>query len=388
MEVVEAIVSSIIEEQPKQVQIESKFVEISQTNMKELGFDWLLGQFNIPGSNRVFGGGGTEGFTSSPIDNATFPFSAPGATAPIGRNPITHGNRSGLNAVTQNAIGSLLNPTPGRSGLLIAPGVFSVAGVFTDPQFQVVVRALEQKKGVDLLSAPRVTTRSGQRATIQINREFTYPVEFDPPEIPQEFGSIDNGTVAGGGNIFPVTPTTPTAFETRNTGVTLEVEPTVGADGVTIDLSLLPEVVEFEGFINYGSPIQTFSTNLLGQTTPVVITENVINQPVFSVRKVSTNVSVWDGATVVLGGLVREDIQKVEDRVPLLGDIPLIGRAFRSTTEQSVKRNLIIFVTATLIDPAGVPLRFQDRFQEPAVSPIGVPEAKIPPMVEEIRLFK
>ena len=63
------------------------------------------------------------------------------------------------------------------------------------------------------------------------------------------------GHSAAGTRAFPVTPTTPTAFETRNTGVTLEVEPVVGPDGVTIDLNLVPQVVEFEGFINYGSPI-------------------------------------------------------------------------------------------------------------------------------------
>ena len=69
-------------------------------------------------------------------------------------------------------------------------------------------------------------------------------------------------------------------------------------------------VVEFEGFINYGSPIQTFSTNALGVTTTQVLTPNVINQPIFSSRKVTTSVSVWDGQTVVLGGLMREDVQR------------------------------------------------------------------------------
>src|SRR4029434_10619632 len=159
------------------------------------------------------------------------------------------------------------------------------------PQFQVVVRALNQKKGVDLLSAPRVTTKSGQRAVIEIVREFRYPTQFDPPKIPDSTGATGVQGIVGGStsNAFPVTPTTPTNFETRNTGVTLEVEPVVGPDGVTIDLNLVPQVVEFEGFINYGSPIQTFSTNALGITTtqvltspPSVITPNVINQPIFS----------------------------------------------------------------------------------------------------------
>ena len=69
-----------------------------------------------------------------------------------------------------------------------------------------------------------------------------------------------------------VTPTTPTAFETRNTGVTLEVEPVVGPDGVTIDLNLVPQVVEFEGFINYGSPILSPSSSILNTLTGGIIT--------------------------------------------------------------------------------------------------------------------
>ena len=250
----------------------------------------------------------------------------------------------------------------------------------TNPQFQLVVRALNQKKGIDLLSAPRVTTKSGQRAVIEIVREFRYPTQFDPPKIPNSVGSIP---VGGGGSgvtldftstsagSVPVTPTTPTAFETRNTGVTLEVEPVVGPDGVTIDLNLVPQVVEFEGFINYGSPIFAPSTSVINQMTgglinspASVITPNVINQPIFNSRKVTTSVSVWDGQTVVLGGLMREDVQKTEDRTPILGDIPIFGRLFRTNTDQHIKRNLVIFVTARLVNPAGQPINSTEEEEE------------------------
>jgi general secretion pathway protein D len=130
-------------------------------------------------------------------------------------------------------------------------------------------------------------------------------------------------------------------------GVKLDVEPTVGSDNNTIDLRLLPEVTEFEGFINYGSPIKNRN---------IVVTENVINYPVFSQRKVETSVSIYDGQTIALGGLIREDVQKVTDKTPLLGDIPLAGVLFRSQADKHIKRNLIIFVTAKLMDPAGQPL--------------------------------
>ena len=380
LELVDAIVEQANISGPKQVEIESKFIEITQTNLKELGFDWLLGQFNVPGSNRVFGSGGTSG-TSPNLVPANYPFLSPNGV-PIGQFPVTAGNRSGNLAINANAIDSLLYGVPGATSL--APGIFGLAGVFTDPQFQVVIRALNQKKGFDLLSAPRVTTKSGQRAVIEIVREFRYPTQFQAPEIPQTFGGSNNPNVAVGsstGGTFPVTPTTPTAFETRNTGVTLEVEPVVGPDGVTIDLNLVPQVVEFEGFINYGSPIRTSSVNVLGMAQTVELTPNVINQPVFSTRKVTTSVSVWDGQTVVLGGLMREDVQKSEDRTPILGDLPLVGRLFRSNAEQHIKRNLVIFVTARLVTPGGQPVNSTEEIEESE-------DVIEPPILPEVPLYK
>jgi general secretion pathway protein D len=139
----------------------------------------------------------------------------------------------------------------------------------------------------------------------------------------------------------------------------------------------VPQVVEFEGFINYGSPIQTSSTNALGQSVTNIITPNVINQPIFSTRKVTTSVSVQDGQTVLLGGLMREDVQKVEDKIPGLGDIPLFGRLFRSNVEQHLKTNLVMFVTARLINPAGEAVH-PDEAPEEIVQTLPSPDAPEP----------
>jgi general secretion pathway protein D len=378
LDLIDALVEQMNLAIPKQIEIESKFVEITQNNLKELGFDWLLGPFNI-GNHKVFGSGGTSG-TGTPTNAANFPFVDPLTGNPVGENPVTAGNRSGNVAISANALDALLFPSMGTTA--VAPGIFGLAGVFTDPQFQVVIRALNQKKGVDLLSAPKVTTKSGQRAVIEIVREFRYPTTFTPPQVP----SITGGTGGTGSvSINVVTPTTPQTFETRNTGVTLEVEPVVGPDGVTIDLNLVPQVVEFEGFINYGSPIfgilppVTFVDPITGLTrlltSPnVLLTSNVINQPIFSTRKVTTNVSVWDGQTVVLGGLMREDVQKSEDKVPFIGDIPLIGRLFRTNVDQHIKRNLVIFVTARLVTPGGLPVNPNEEEEEGLLQPPLLPE--------------
>ena len=162
------------------------------------------------------------------------------------------------------------------------------------------------------------------------------------------------------GGSFPVTPATPTAFETRNTGVTLEIEPTIGENDFVIDLRFVPEIVEFEGFINYGSPIQSTGTDALGNPVTTVLTENRIEMPVFSTRRVNTALTIYDGYTVAVGGLMREDVQNVEDKVPILGDIPIIGRLFQTKSENRIKSNLIVFVTAQIIDATGRPLRGAD----------------------------
>src|SRR6185503_20617892 len=119
-------------------------------------------------------------------------------------------------------------------------------------------------------------------------REFRYPTQFTEPKVPDIQGRGSSSSTTTTIALPVVGPSTPSNFETRNTGVTLEVEPVVGPDGVTIDLNLVPQVVEFEGFINYGSPIlapaTSFLSNLTGNLVSApssVITPNVINQPIF-----------------------------------------------------------------------------------------------------------
>jgi general secretion pathway protein D len=390
LDLVDTLVESDVGVKPTQVEIESKFVEISQNNVNELGFDWLLGPFSIGGG--VDGAGGTRGGSgqSSGDYYENFPFNT------VGSNPITAGNRSGIgtsvnSAITANSLDALVAGIP-QGANVASPGIFGLASVLTNPQFQLVIRALSQQKGVDLMSAPKVTTKSGNSATIKITREFPFPTEFDPPEIPESTGmsggSTSGSNSATGASVISlnsmVTPATPTGFEKRDLGVLLEVSPQVGADNYTIDLSLRPEVVEFDGFINFGSPIigprYDPSVILAGDPSGIgtyTITPNVMNQPVFSVRRVETSVCIWDGQTVALGGLIREDVQKVDDKVPILGDIPFAGRLFRSNVDQKIKKNLIIFVTARLLDADGQPLIQEDEAEE-IVEPLGAPENLTP----------
>ena len=228
-----------------------------------------------------------------------------------------------------------------------------------------------------------MTTKSGQRAIIEVVREFRYPKTYTPAA-----GSADfrwQRKAPPRSTPVVVTPTTPQDWETRNTGVTLEVEPVVGGDATTIDLNLVPQVVSLRvsstmaariNAVGISQAVGVGNVGVLTKSVPIELTPNVINQPVFSTRKVTTSVSVYDGQTVVLGGLMREDVQKTEDKVPIIGDIPLVGRAFRTNTEQHTKKNLVIFVTAKIITPAGLPLNEEEE------------EGLLPPELPEVPAYK
>ena len=401
LDLVDQLVEDILGGSPKMIRIVTKFVEIAQENSDELSFDWIVTPFGLGGvvSEELFAGGGTMGNGQvrtgadfiSPVAFTNIP-GIPAASNQAVTNIVTGSNRSGDTAVTRNSIDSVLN-NPNRSAQVNrpAPGILSLTGLFNSGQLQMIMRGLAQKKGTDIMTAPSVTARPGQKATIEIIREFIYPTEYEPPELPNQvgggFGGQQDFGGGGGGGGFPVTPATPTAFETRNTGVTLEIEPNLGPNEYVIDLRFAPEIVEFEGFINYGSPITSPATDAFGNPVTVTITENRIEMPVFSSRRVSTGITIYDGHTVAVGGLMREDVQDVEDGVPILSDIPLIGRLFKSDAQSHIKSNLIIFVTAKIIDASGKDYRKPNEV-DPSGTPVdpvstdlgGGPEGILPPL--------
>ena len=404
MDVVETIVEQATKSAPKMAVIHVRMLEVNQTNLDELGFDWLMGAAGL--NKNVFAGGGSTG-NGNGYNAANYPFisnyttpgysvdqinpitgavqstqvfpptpitGAIGGTIPAGNTapfpyaggPITSGLRSGDYSTTQNSLDSLLKTGSVNTTKNVAPGVLSIAGVFSNPQFQAVLRALSQKKGVDVNASPSVTTKSGLKATAQVTKEFIYPTEFDPPRLPQ-------ASRRNSGQQMIATPTTPTAFEMRKTGVQVEIEPVISEDGRTVELTIVPELVDFEGFVNYGSPIfapasvsvmpiqfGAASLTTIGASSYVpisegeqLITPNMILQPVFKVQKVTTAVKIYDGATVVLGGAKVQTHSIVEDKVPILGDLPFVGRMFKTTTKQTDTKNIIIFVTVDVVDPSG-----------------------------------
>jgi len=350
LDVIEQIIDSIAQTEPVSVAVRVTMLKVEQEKLEEIGFDWMLNTFTfggdswIPGASKLNLSGGTTGNGSAITDIAN-----PGGVI-FPTNPITAGNRSGDGAISGDTLDSLIaaGSTGARQSENRAPGVFGVNGTVGDATIQMLMRGLDQKTGVDMMAQPSVTTRSGQAASIFIVEEFIYPTEYEPPELPSSGGGSASNTI--------VTPATPTAFEQRDLGITLEVLPVADANRRYVDVSLKPEITDFDGFVNYGSPINATDVGILGQVT-TQLTENAILMPVFSIRRADSNLVVADGATIVIGGMLKQEITDVQDKTPVLGDIPVVGRLFQSEAESTRSIAVLFLVNVELLDPTGRPYR-------------------------------
>jgi len=316
---------------PKQIEIETRFVEVNQRDMTSMGFEYLL----------------TDNWELLEKDGQENLHPTARERIQVNATSFTKGQRY----LTDN----LLSGNP----VSAADNILTMASVLTNPELAFVLHLLQQKGNADLLSAPKVTTQSGVEAMIKVVTEYVYPGDYD-------ITSGTSATFQGGEAIQVGTPpvVTPRSFETREVGVILSVLPEVSAEGQMINLTMTPEVVSEPEWRNYG---QSF-TDADGNTLSVPI-----EQPFFKTRSLSTSISIYNGATVVMGGLIHEMRVEVDDKIPFLGDLPVIGRMFTSKYESSEKRNLLIFVTARLVDPAGNPIGKIEEIMD-KISP--VPEAE------------
>lgn len=329
----------------RQFEVETKFLQFTENDVKNFTFNLQMdgssaipapgqpGQIYSPGS----ASGGTDGLRGT-----------------AGLNP---GGASAL------ALQALLDPTYPQ----YASNQVGVNATVFGKGFAAILQLLQNAIGRDLVASPRVTLPDGKQSKIVICREMYYPTSYTQPTVPNN----DQGVGAG----F-ILPSNPTGFEPRNIGVTLEVkgESTSIPKAVDLDFSNLL-VEDFEGFVNYGSNIATvsFGQGPLTTGTPAVNQVNPVSVPIgqapylvpiFSKRSLQTRIRLLDGETVGMGGLIADSIQKVEDKVPGLGDVPLVGRLFRSEVSQKIKSNLVIFCTLRIIKPDGT-LAFPDDETNP-----------------------
>ena len=191
---------------------------------------------------------------------------------------------------------------------------------------------------------------------------YRYPQDYDVTIQSTSSSSSTSITGSGSGSDGKILPMVePQNFEQQEVGVILTCTPDVSAEGQMINLQLTPKVIGEPTWRDYGMKVPMSSVMSSTAQMAAIASGNEdmqwftvpMEQPFFKERSIDTHVSIYNGATIVMGGLITEERKSMEDKIPFLGDIPFVGRFFRSRSEYSNKRNLLIFVTARLVDPRG-----------------------------------
>ena len=347
---------SAAEEQTMLIQIGCRLVEINQSDLDSLTANTVLGGSGVSSLSPVPVGLGTNSSGGTPGGSTQ-----KGVTAQL--NQI-----QGVGLLPNNTLSSFL-----QTGVLAgtnqsssyALNTLDLGGtIFNGVQFRSFITAISQKNSANVLANPSITLKRGQKGVIEVSQEFKYVKEYNDPQ--SSIRTFTPTSINGVGNAqqqtsVPGPETVISSFPSQISdavpiGVKMDVKPDVTGDNTRVLLELVPSFVDFEGFINYGTVINSAYAATYYNTTTPILTNN-IQQPVFIRRDVKLEpVEVNDGYTLMLGGLLREDIQKIDEKVPLIGDIPLLGRAFRGKTEQALKKNTLIFVTPRILTVDGQPL--------------------------------
>jgi len=352
VQLIETLIENLAKQQDTLVVIKLKIIDITESTFEELGFDNLLAPASI--GSELFLSGGSPG-SGTAINSVSG--GAAGASL-LGATGVTSGLRSGEGAFGSGSsvdglIASAFATPQTDQALLRSPAIAQGTFVNGNTIFQTILRGLDQSTDESRIFTPSVVTRSGQQAIIEVVREFPYPLEYDPPQIPNTVNPTSSG---GPGTVttLPITPATPTSFDTEDLGTFVEVEPVVDESKNYITLTISPRIVEFDGFINYGSPIDAIGTDINGTTTTQTVLSNDNLQPIFSrITTQTQSVLVQDGSTVAIAALTRVEVQQINDKVPILGDLPFVGRFFQNNGNETIKRKVVILVSADIVDVTG-----------------------------------
>jgi type IV pilus assembly protein PilQ len=239
---------------------------------------------------------GTVGSASSP-KVVTYGQALPGSSPQPGANPPTTGFGLG-NPTNNNFFTNLSHLIPGQFAILSAP------------QFSAAITALNEDADAEFLANPRIVTADNQQAKIEVLRN---------QPVPQLNFNEQTATAVFGG------------FQDKTFGNTLVVRPSINKDDY-ITLSVKPEISNKVADFH-------FQFNQADVTSPII-----------DKRTLDSNVLIKSGDTLALGGLISDQVSKSRTKVPLLGDIPVLGYAFQSHDNERHKRNLLIFVTPTILD--------------------------------------
>ncbi|MAV39568.1 MAG: hypothetical protein CML12_03200, partial [Puniceicoccaceae bacterium] len=234
----------------KQVEIETKFLEVAQNDLDELGFHWSVNTSNQQVLNSNFRTLNDLGASLNASSRARL--GVAGAATDEGVVPVSEYFRDDPVSIEAPKISKTLQYGTDGGLFDIKEDPTIVDGQIIEDGFHVKINALARKSGSDLMSAPKVTVLSGKRANIVVAQELRYPESYGDIESTVSSGGIST-TVGGSSAAVSITAGTPQDFITRNVGVEMSVTPNVESDD-TISLILEPRVTEFEGFVEYGGP--------------------------------------------------------------------------------------------------------------------------------------
>ncbi len=377
---------------PSMIEIETRFVEVAQEDLNSLGFEWLLNsdysfnvggklgkalglkneghfeQVTVPGSTTTQGSivNGTVNVTPNQTSSQMSTWTK-GPETDANGNPVNSGN-IGVNKIDGSTYQTGLRYLSTESNHISGQGsstndkFMRVNAFLGNADLSMILHMLSQRSDTDLLSAPKVVTKSGNEAVIKVVTIYRYPQDYDVTIQSTSSGSSSGvtGSTTGGsdGKILPMVE--PQNFEQQEVGVILTVTPELSPEGL-INLTLEPKVISEPTWKDYGMRVPMSAVmSSTAQTMAMATGDEDMNwftvpmeQPFFKERSINTHVTLYNGSTIVMGGLITEERKSMEDKIPFLGDIPFVGRLFRSRSEWSNKRNLLIFLSARLVDPNG-----------------------------------
>jgi type II secretory pathway component GspD/PulD (secretin) len=326
---------SAMDVRPLQVLIEARFVTTSISDLRELGIEWLL-------DNR-----GYSRFSSGQI-NTDDPWVR-------GKTKLTQARRDVVSAAFQGV------SDDGSGGASVA-----YQFLLGDTALQAVLHALEKTGQSRTIVVPRVTTLNNREARFRVGEDTSYFEEVDTNIMTSGGGYGDSSNQRDN---VTYDYNTPTIVET---GYSLIVTPSVGADLSAINMVLRPEISSIKEWKKY--QLSSLGSNVEGKEEPA------IEVPVLSRQYIETEAVVRSGETVVLGGLADTQKKNEISGTPWLMDLPFIGHLFRTEKDKEHVQNILIFVTATLISDVGeelIPLNNIERYG------LAVPaEAKVPDVLK------
>jgi len=304
------------------VSVESRFITIRDDFLEDIGLDFR----GIGGSPQI----PAPGIPPVPaaLDDIQFGNNSnPAGPGGTGNDagfffqdmPPSGNVRIDQRARVENLFDQSLGGRRGNVGLTGLGGMSFQLAFVDNPEVNAILRAVRKRERATLLTAPRITVHNTQRAHVSVLNELSYIRDFEV------------STATGVAVADPV-------VDIIRDGIVLDVRPTISADRRYVTLELRPTLAVLL------RPIPTFTTSL-GVGTPVAI-----QTPQLSLQRIRTTVTVPDGGSFVIGGLRKMSETQVESGIPILSDLPLIGPLFTRRGKSVVREDIIIVVSAHIID--------------------------------------